>query len=219
MEKTYGIIPNSSIACIILMHYTKQGQVDKAADLFLTLNEKIPPDLKQFTILIKGYIYCSRLPEAIQTFNRMQEIKILPDSYLLNLIISGLLKQNKTDEALSLFIEMEERYPNIPKTEDRYLFNSFILHQLKNNNPEKAEQWLTSLKEISTPLPSTLRAMAQAYLKEGSIDKALGIYRELNNEADIYTINRFIEYYARRLEMDQVERFFLEMEQKKSVAR
>lgn len=98
---------DAHVLSILVVSFSKLGQVDKAFELIETMeNFKITLNEKTFLVLIHGFVREGRVDKALQLLDKMQELGITPDISVFDVLIGGLCKKKETGRALQLYSKM-----------------------------------------------------------------------------------------------------------------
>lgn len=88
----------------------KAGQLKSARELFHSLSNKgLQPDVKTYTIMIKGLFSEGLTSEVNMLLKVMEENRCSPNDFTYNTIIRGLIGNNEMSRAIQVFHEMVER--------------------------------------------------------------------------------------------------------------
>ncbi|XP_027363044.1 putative pentatricopeptide repeat-containing protein At5g08310, mitochondrial [Abrus precatorius] len=97
------------IYSILVLSFTKWGEVDKAFRLVERMEERgMRLNEKTFCVLIHGFVKESRVDKALQLFDKMLRDGFTPHISLFDVLIGGLCRNKDTGKALSLLLEMKE---------------------------------------------------------------------------------------------------------------
>lgn len=94
---------------ILVMSFTKWGEVEKACELIETMEDcNVRLNEKTFCLLIHGFLRESRVDKGLQLFDKMKKSGFVPDISIYDVMIGGLCKCKEYGKALQLYLEMKE---------------------------------------------------------------------------------------------------------------
>ena len=115
-----------------------QGNLQTAREIFNCLLAKgLQPDIKTYTIMIKGFCKEGLIDKASELLEKMDGNHFSPDDRTYNTIIQGLLQQNETTKALELVKIMVDKDFSANAT-----IASMVVDLLSANPRDKALQEL-----------------------------------------------------------------------------
>ncbi|KAL2242960.1 UNVERIFIED_CONTAM: putative pentatricopeptide repeat-containing protein, mitochondrial [Sesamum indicum] len=98
------------VLAILLVSYSKCGEVDTAFELieWAERNLKISLNEKTLCVLIHGFVRENRVDKALELYYKMKILGILPDISVYDVLIKGLCKNREMGKALMLYMHMKE---------------------------------------------------------------------------------------------------------------
>ncbi|XP_039035039.1 putative pentatricopeptide repeat-containing protein At5g08310, mitochondrial [Hibiscus syriacus] len=162
------------VLSILLVAFSKWGEVDKAIELIDRMEERgMRLNEKTFFVLIHGFVAESRMDKALQLFNKIRKLGFCHSVSLFDVMIGGLCKNNEREKALLLYSEMKELGINP---------DFGILMKLITSFSEKEEELDRLLRECwedvsSHPKNLLYSSVLEGFLRNGSIDTAYDLLR------------------------------------------
>ncbi|RAL51634.1 hypothetical protein DM860_010352 [Cuscuta australis] len=165
---------DAHVLCILLVSYTKCGEVSKAFELIERM-EGLNIDIaeKTFCVLIHGFVKEGNMDKALLLLDKMRNLGFSPDVAIYGALMAGLCRNKDTEKALRLFREMNESGLNadvkilselIPCVAD----DSAIIWLLENTS---------NLKLDPKAKMSVYNSVLRSLMNKGLIDKANHLLR------------------------------------------
>ncbi|KAK6148297.1 hypothetical protein DH2020_019209 [Rehmannia glutinosa] len=106
------------------------------------------PDIKTWTILIKGHCAANEIDKALFYFAKMMEKSFDPDADLLDVLINGFLSQSRTVGAYTLLVELVQKARLRPW---QSTYKNLIQKLLRERKLEEAMELLRLMKKHNYP--------------------------------------------------------------------
>ncbi|KAI9123576.1 hypothetical protein K1719_004876 [Acacia pycnantha] len=145
-----------------------------------------------FDYLVMAYCELKKASEALECFYMMKEKGVSPKTETCNMMLSLLLKLNRTDMAWVLYAEMFRlKIKSSVRT-----YNIMINVLCKEGKLIKAKEFIGYMETLGVkPDTVTYNTVIHAYCMRGKVDVAQGIFKDMKDkglEPDSYTYNAFI---------------------------
>ncbi|KAJ3695850.1 hypothetical protein LUZ60_001227 [Juncus effusus] len=189
---------NTCICNILIKHYSKMGQIEKAFELLEKMRRsslnRTKPDLITYSTLMGVLCKEGRIKDAFKLFDEMIERdKIMPDHLTYNILLDGFCKQGQMDKAKLLFGFMRNNGCEPNMFNYSTLMNGFC----KEGNVEEVhkvfDEMLRSGMKIDRVSYTTLIG---CLCRNGFVNKGIELVVEMNEKgsrADVITYNFIIE--------------------------
>ncbi|KAG8379404.1 hypothetical protein BUALT_Bualt07G0085000 [Buddleja alternifolia] len=98
------------VLAILVLSYSKSGEVDKAFELveWTERNLNISLNEKTFCVLIHGFVREYRVDKALQLYDKMRKLGYLPDISVYDVLIGSLCKNKEIEKVRMLQMHMKE---------------------------------------------------------------------------------------------------------------
>ncbi|KAJ6779009.1 hypothetical protein OIU74_002740 [Salix koriyanagi] len=229
---------------LMITCYTRNGEVDKARELFGSLPCRYRKGVACWNAMISGYVKKGRVDEAKRLFDEMPVKNIISWNSMLagytqnrnmrlgleffnemgerdvvswNLMVDGFVQVGDLDSAWKFFQEIPK--PNVVSWVTMLSGNigaqtAMISGYIQCNKVDEARKLFD---EISTWDVVCWNAMIAGYAHHGRINEALCLSKQMVNK-DTVTWNTIISCYAQVGQMDRAVKIFEEMEEKDLVS-
>ena len=155
---------------------------------------RVPVNLITFSIAMNCCCYCGRIDYAFSLLAGIIKRGFVPDAFVFNVIIRGVLSQGKVKEAEGMFrklVRLREIQPDV------VTFTTMINGMAKTGNASMA-LWLFSYMEENGCEPNsvTYATVIDSLCKRGLVDEALKLHSKMVQKGilpDIYTYTPIIQ--------------------------
>ncbi|KAF8673131.1 hypothetical protein HU200_048678 [Digitaria exilis] len=198
---TQGIQPDLATYNSIIDALCKARAMDKAEAVLSQMADKgVRPNSWTYNSLIHGYSSRGKWKDVVRVFKDMTRRGFLPDivtwnTCTYNMVLSGLCKNNCSDEAIALFKKVQTTNVKI----DIITINVMIAVMFKTRRIEEAKNLFASIA-ANGPVPSieTYHIMMTNLLKEGLLEEADGMFSSMEN-ACCHPDSRLLNHVVRSL--------------------
>ncbi|KAL2534895.1 Pentatricopeptide repeat-containing protein [Abeliophyllum distichum] len=146
--------------------------------------------------LISFYLGCEEVDDAKQVYDGVLNV-CLNDS---NMLVGGLIKIGRMEEAESIFSRMVERNPDS--------YNLMIKGYAVCGRVEDSKKLFM---EMPVRILATTNTMISVYARNGEIDKALELFEETKGEKNPVTWNSMISGYIQNVQHENALKLYLTM--------
>ncbi|KAL8097916.1 pentatricopeptide repeat-containing protein At3g48250, chloroplastic [Apium graveolens] len=156
----------------------KAGRLEEACEVIDIMEANgCVPDLKTWTILIQGHCAAGAVDKALFFFAKMMENDFDADADLLDILVKGFLKQNKTSGAYKLLVELVK---NVRLKPWQATFKNIIDTLLGERKVEEALDLLRLMKKHNyPPYPEPFNKYISKY---GTVENALDFFKVLSSK-------------------------------------
>ncbi|KAL6311142.1 hypothetical protein AAG906_025691 [Vitis piasezkii] len=182
--------------------YSKCSSLVDARKIF---DAVVDPDTVSWTAMIAGYVQVGLPEEALNVFEDMQQLGLVPDQVAFVTVITACVGLGRLDDACDLFVQM-------PNT-NVVAWNVMISGHVKRGCDMEAidffkNMWKTGVKSTRSTLGSVLSAIASLEaLNYGLLVHALAIKQGLNS--NVYVGSSLINMYAKCEKMEAAKKVLM----------
>uniref|UniRef100_A0A7N0TMX2 Pentatricopeptide repeat-containing protein n=1 Tax=Kalanchoe fedtschenkoi TaxID=63787 RepID=A0A7N0TMX2_KALFE len=101
-----GCVPNAYTLTPLLQAYCGAGKFEKAMNVFSGMEDRGMVDAHVYSILLLSFLKCGMADKVVELLERMEESDIQMNEKTFCVLIHGLVKECRVDEALLLFRKM-----------------------------------------------------------------------------------------------------------------
>lgn len=109
--KSSGLGPNARTYEVILHHLIKARRIEEAYQVFLRMGEEsgCEPELNTYTMIVRMFCSEERVDMALKVWAQMNDNGVIPCMHMYSVLINGLERQGRLEEACLYFQEMIDR--------------------------------------------------------------------------------------------------------------
>ncbi|EPS66849.1 hypothetical protein M569_07924, partial [Genlisea aurea] len=179
-----GIFPDTITYSSLIQGLCELRRLDEACKLFTEMSSKLNllPDKCTYTCLINAYCAENDIPKAIHLHDEMIRRGLFPDVISYNVLVNGINKQSRSDEARRLLFKSTTHGSQHEYTHDYLiqrcisvasLMKAFCMNGLMN----EADRLLMSMKE--KPSEVIYNVVIRGHCRAGNLAKAMELYSEM----------------------------------------
>lgn len=175
-----GHLPNSPMIEFFVSSCIRAGKCDAAKGL---LSQFRPGEVTMSTFmynsLLNALVKQNNADEAVYMFKEYFRLYSQPDSWTFNILIRGLCRIGEVKKAFEFFYDMG----SFGCSPDIVTYNTLISGLCRVNEVARGHELLKEVKFKSEFSPDvvTYTSVISGYCKLGKMDKATGIYNEMNS--------------------------------------
>ncbi|KAL5794937.1 hypothetical protein ACOSP7_003531 [Xanthoceras sorbifolium] len=167
-----GLKPSRVTYNTLIKGLSEARKLDKIREI-LERAKGFTPDTCTFNTLINIHCIGGNLVEALNMFERMKRLRVLPDSATYSVLIRSLCQKVDFEGAEKLFDELSEKEILLSETGCTPLvaaYNPMFEYLCGNGKTKKAERVFRQLMRRGTQDPSTFKTLIMGHCKEGTFD-------------------------------------------------
>ncbi|XP_057862799.2 pentatricopeptide repeat-containing protein At5g48910 [Cryptomeria japonica] len=202
-----GFLSNVVVASALLDMYAKCGRIHKARELF----DKMPQrNVVSWNSMILGYTQNGIFDKALQTFQQMKLIDVIPNSTTFANILPACAKLGDLEQGTDIHQSVMER----GLLSDVVVSNALVDMYAKCGSIHKARELFDKIPQKNVV---SWTAMIAGYAQSGDLDKALRLFKEMPHR-NVVSWTAMIAGYAQNGVLDEALRLFEVMPQKNVVS-
>ncbi|KAM7267143.1 hypothetical protein ACFE04_009309 [Oxalis oulophora] len=178
--RTYNILL-TALSSTKNNYYINQMYMENISCLFKQLvNDGIEPDLFSLNTMIKGYVQCLHVEDALRIFHQMDTVyHCAPNSFSYDYLIHGLCCHGRTRNARELCDEMKEK----GFTPSDKSYNSIVNSLAINGEIEEAVKYLREMIEKQRLGDFiTYKTVLDEICRRGRVEEAIKLLKELKEK-------------------------------------
>ncbi|CEP03382.1 Pentacotripeptide-repeat region of PRORP domain-containing protein [Plasmodiophora brassicae] len=103
-----AMLENDFVVSALIYAFDRCDQLDNAEQVFSALLDAAQPDVATFNAMISAYVRHGRITQAVETFKKLEAIRLTPSIQTLTTMAFALAKNDRVPEALVVFKQMVE---------------------------------------------------------------------------------------------------------------
>ncbi|XP_051132921.1 pentatricopeptide repeat-containing protein At3g62470, mitochondrial-like [Andrographis paniculata] len=183
----------------------------EAQMLFEKLELSFTPNLKTYTVLLRGWCTVKNLLEAGKTWNEMVDNGFKPDIIAHNIMIEGLLRVNARSDAIKLFEMMKAKGP-LPNVRS---YTILIKYLCKHGNMTEAIDYFNDMLDSDCPADAALyTCLMTGFANQKRMDMVYWCLQEMEERScppDGRTYNALIKMLTSRHNPDDAVKIYKKM--------
>ncbi|XP_071712135.1 pentatricopeptide repeat-containing protein At1g52640, mitochondrial [Rutidosis leptorrhynchoides] len=208
----FGVNPGIDDLNQLLYVLCKRKHVREAQSFFDKVKSEFSPNVKTYSILVRGWGYVRESEDARKVFDEMLVRGCCVDVHAYNSILESLCKSGSVDEANKLFREMRSK----GLEPDAFTYSIFIHAACNANDIHSAYRLLDRMKRYNlVPNVYTYNSIINKLCKNDKVEEAYELLDEMLErkvKPDVWSYNAILAFHCNRLEVNMATKVLSRMD-------